>query len=234
MENENVQPTEEQVTTPVEETQITPAEQPTDDQGQAQSTPELTLVKMPDGRMLTPDGAAQEYARLQAEFTRKSQRLAELERKSEEAPKPKPWQQEDFNPQSWEEIMEHAANEAKERLRQEQEAQTTQEREREERLNAEIASIKQIDPTFDEEKVFTFANKRLEQVGISYPSLAAAYKDWKMFEDAQKTAEKRAIEAQKARAADPVSAAPATNNAPAEPPPGLSRSEKLAWYLKNS
>lgn len=49
--------------------------------GQGQGQPKL--YKTPDGRELTADQVAEEYSKLNQEFTRKSQKLAELEKKAE-------------------------------------------------------------------------------------------------------------------------------------------------------
>lgn len=213
--------------------QVTPEVQPEVAPEVAPVEPEVQLQKMPDGRMLTPAAAVQEYAKLQAEFTRKSQENAELKRRLEAPKEPNPWEKPDFQPQSWDEVMRIAAERAKAELKAEQDSLTTRERERAAQLDAEVASVKAIDPALDEERVFTFATKRSEELGITYPSFAAAWKDFKAFEAHEKAIEKRVIEAQKQRAADPVAAAPTTTTTLQEPPEGLSRYEQIQWMAKN-
>lgn len=75
--------------------QVQGGDQPTDQATQEQSNkeaepnnsvevkPEVT-VELPDGRKVTPEQAVEEYKKLQADYTRKSQRLSELEKSAQQ------------------------------------------------------------------------------------------------------------------------------------------------------
>jgi len=90
MENENSDQAQVPAGTESEETKVENTEETTDNQGTEgegqsnkdgeDSTNESKLYDAPDGRKLTADQMYEEYGKLLPEFTRKSQRLAELEK----------------------------------------------------------------------------------------------------------------------------------------------------------
>ena len=234
---EGVQPTP---VTPPEGTPVTPdngqgspATPVTPDNGtDVQPDEVVTLVELPDGRKVTPQVAVEEYKRLQGEFTKKTQELAELKR--DQAPQAKPWQDPSYQPQTWEEVMQIATEEAVNRIRSEDAERTERERAANDALETEIRAIKSVDSSLDSDAVLNFSNKRMETLGIRYPSFSAAYSDYKFMQKQEKLTEKRVIEQKKQREADPVSAG-SPNGAPSsstEYEPGMSLHEKAQMALK--
>lgn len=215
--------------------ETTPTGTPTDvvpDQAPAsvQSDTSLYLVDMPDGRKVTPEAAVEEYKRLQADYTKKSQKLAEFEKPKPEA---KPWEQPDYAPQTWQEVMDAATTEAINRIRAEDSSRSEAEKATQAALDSEINAIKAKDPNLNSDAVFDFANKRTEQLGVKYPSFSAAYQDYKFFEKQEKLTEKRVVEANKQRLADPINAGAAPGGtAPTEYEPGMTLHEKAQMALK--
>lgn len=194
------------------------------------------LVSMPDGRKVTPEVVIEEYKKLQADHTKKSQRLAELEKPPE--PK-KPWQDPSYKPQSWDEVFEHATQEALRRIegqKSEEQARLKAEEAHDNAIKAEIDVIKAKDQDLDAAAVLDFASKRAEDLGIKYPSFSAAYKDFKEFEKKTKQIEKRVVETAKQRALDPVSTTPGAGGSNAvDFEPGMSLADKaIAAFNKKT
>lgn len=219
------------VETPPEGTGAAQAIEETPEQGQAPSDEApVTLVEMPDGRKVTPEVAIEEYKRLQGEFTKKSQRLAELEKPKDT---PRPWEDPNYQASSVAELIQIAKEEAKREMLHEQSSKSEAERAQQAALDAEISAIKAKDANLNEAAVFDFANKRSESLGIKYPTFSAAYSDYKAFQKTEKLIEKRVVEANKQRQADPVSAGAAPSaSAPLEYAPGMSLHEKAQMALQ--
>lgn len=199
----------------------------TPDGGEAQPEPQLNLVKLPDGRLVTGEAAVEEYKLLQAAHTKATQQLAELNR-SKEPEAVKPWQQEGYEPQSWDEVFNQAKEAAIAEIEARQSQKATQEQQAQATLDIEINAIKAIDPNLNENAVLEFANKRANDLGLKYPNFTVAYQDYKMFNKAETLAEKRAIENRKQREQDPINAGASggASNAVGVYPAGASLHEK--------
>lgn len=209
---------------PAPETQVA---QP-NDQGTPEAKPQEPvggLVRLPDGRSVPIAMAEQAFASLQADYTRKSQKAAEYERKMQELQTPK--EPEEFTPQTWADVIEKAKAEAINELQ----ARSQAERQREEQLTAEIDAIKQIDPSLNEEAVYEFANKQNEMFGIAFPNFGSAYKAYKDRQEYEALTERRLLEQIKAKQADPIAATPTSTPSVATPPSNLDRRAKALWLL---
>jgi len=173
-------------------------------EGDDQPTTEMNLVELPDGRKVTPETAVEEYKKLQADYTRKTQRISELE-KQNSTDDAKAWEKEGYEPKDWGEVMENATQEAIRRIESKGFEKTESERVANEQLESEIAGIRQYDKDFDSDAVLKFANKRTEDLGIKYPSFTVAYKDYKSLEKHEKLVEKRIATNKQKRVDDPTS-----------------------------
>lgn len=164
------------------------------------------LFELPDGRRVTPAEAQREWKEnFLPEFTRKSQRLADLEKGGKTDitnPPPemkKEWQDPDYVPKSYAEIVEIAKAEAIQEIQSKQKAEETRIASVRDAINEEVASIKKIDPKLDENVLFAHANK------YGFQSLTAAHQNMKDMQKAVVHTEQKVIKNLKTREADPVS-----------------------------
>lgn len=130
--------------------------------------PEEGKLTLPDGRQVTGEEAVAEYAKLQSEFTRRSQRLAELERKAPANPEPinkpqgeakKPWEDPEWQPKSWAEAMEAQADYLRHKADMERQAEESARNEVVGEIGSQIAEIRKSEPNLDEAKLLAHAQK---------------------------------------------------------------------------
>lgn len=164
---------------------------------------EPVLYETPDGRKVDAATLQKEWKEnFLPEFTRKSQALAEIERKKglnspeDEGPA---WKKPDYVPQNYGEVIELAKQEA---LKEIQNASTA-ERERVESVQKEVDSqlteLKTLDPKLDENALFVHANK------YQFRDLKAAHSNMSDMKKAALEAEQRTVKNLKTREADPIS-----------------------------
>lgn len=188
-------------------------EEPKKDDTSADPIPENPEVKNDEPVLYeTPDGRKVDAATLQKEwkenflpeFTRKSQRLAELESKKDiNSPNNEPeWKKPDYVPQNYAEVIELAKREALQEIqnnaKMEQERITAIQTE----VENQLQEIKKTDPKLDENLLFQHANK------YGFQDLKTAYLNMM---DMKKTAievEQRTVKNLKNRDADPISTTP--------------------------
>lgn len=167
---------------------------------------EPTLYETPDGRKVDAATLQKEWKdNFLPEFTRKSQELADLKRgKDLNSPgKDEPaWRKPDYVPQNYAEVIEIAKREALDDIKNNAKAE-------EDRINAihtavdsEIAELKKIDPTLDENALFQHATK------YGFQSLKSAHLSMTDMKKAVVDAEQRTVKNLKTREADPISTAP--------------------------
>ena len=167
------------------------------------TTPQL--FKLPDGREVDAAGLQREYENLLPEFTRKSQRLAELERGNPTQPitKEEPvWKDPNFQPKDWAEAIEIAKQAALEDIRGEQQAAQAAEADARNRAEAQLTAVKTIDPKVDENALFEHAVK------FGFTDLTHAHANMKAIAEAVVSAEQRTLKNLQTRAADPVATTP--------------------------
>lgn len=212
-------------------------EVPAKDEPVVDPTPEVppkvdepVLYETPDGRKVDAETLQREWKEnFLPEFTRKSQRLAELESgKDLNRPKDEPeWKKPDYVPQNYAEVIELAKREALDEIRNSAKAE-------EERITAvqtavdnEIAELKKIDPKLDENALFVHANK------YKFNSLTAAYSNMSDMRKATLEVEQRTVKNLKTREADPISAG-ANGDLPVDSgydPKEMSQFENASEYL---
>lgn len=137
---------------------------------------EPKLFELPDGRKVDAATLEKEWSEnFLPEFTRKSQRLAEIEGNKKDVNQPKDgepkWKNPEYVPENYAEVIEIATQEAERR----REAKEQEAKERistfRAQIDAEVASLKKVDPKLDEDALFTHANK------YGFSDLTAAYKN---------------------------------------------------------
>lgn len=211
--------------TPVEEVPVEP-------ESPAPVEPEVAaevLYDLPDGRKVNADVLQKEWKEnFLPEFTRKSQRLAEIESgKDVNKPSVEPWRSPDYVPKDYAEVIELAKQEA---IR---EIQTSQQREQERlssiqaAVNSEVQALKSIDPNLDENALFVHANK------YGFGNLKAAHQNMMDMRAVTLEAEQRTIKNLKAREVDPVSSG-ASGGVPDDDgydPSSMSQYQSAAEYL---
>lgn len=191
------------VDTPVE----TPVETPTD---APVVTPEPVLYETPDGRKVDAETLQREWKEnFLPDYTRKSQKLAEIERatapKDQDVPE---WAKPDYVPKSYAEVIEIAKQEALADIERNRAAEIQQRTEIAQQVDAQLTELKTLDPKLDENALFQHATK------YGFRDLKVAHENYKVMRDAVAQAEARAIANIQARGGTPV-AMPAGTPPPA-------------------
>lgn len=224
-------PAEEKKEEPSPEAPETKVEAPADPTPDTTPTVEPVLYELPDGRKVDAETLAKEFKEnFLPEFTRKSQALAEIERKKglnspeDEGPA---WKKPDYVPKDYGEVIEIAKQEA---IRELQNASVA-ERERVEAVQKEVDTqledLKKIDPKLDENALFVHANK------YGFRDLKQAHSNMADMKKALVDVEQRTVKNLKTREADPISTgaggeAPDTSG---YDPKEMSQFEGAAEYL---
>jgi len=209
-----VEPSEENGNVPAEEIGAVeaPSDQSDEEKSQASEKPEATeakTYKLPDGREVDPDTLYKEYAEnLLPDYTRKSQELAKLQKGDEpskinQAPE-KPYQREDWTPESWGQVFELAKAEIRQDFEEREREQVERRKQLEDSVTNELTELKKTDPSLDENSLFLHANSYREKYGVSFPNLTAAYKHMKDVQDLTKAVQQTTVKNITKRA-DPVS-----------------------------
>lgn len=166
VESMDVPPSDDQGNLPVDQPDNTPANggQPTPDP----ATPaEPVMYDLPDGRKVTADELASEFKEnFLPEFTRRSQRLAELEKPPvstiNNQPQPQPenkYADPNYVPQTYEEIIAAAEARAVASIEAREKAQIETRQQVETQVANDIAEIKKTDPNVNTDALFQHAVK---------------------------------------------------------------------------
>jgi len=222
-ENGNI-PAEEMgaVSTPSEQTGeegATNEEASTGENPEATPTTEPELYELPDGRKVDGATLAKEWKdNFLPDYTKKSQTLAEIEKSKQtnQTPEQKPYQDPNWTPKDWPELIEVAKQEIKGDLEAQAKAQAEARAQLEDSIAAELTELKKVDPTLNENALFLHANEYREKYGVSFPNLTAAHAHMKdvqaLTKNVQQTTAKNI-----AKRADPVSASPSATGAKPDP-----------------
>ncbi len=165
------------------------------------------LFELPDGRRVDASTLTKEWKEnFLPDYTRKSQDLARFTKGGDEpkditrpvGDEPK-WKSPDYVPENYAEVIEIATQEAERR----QEAKVAAEAERiatiRGSIEAEVASLKKVDPKLNEEALFTHANK------YGFQDLTAAYTNMVDMRKVVVSTEQRTVKNLKNREAEEVS-----------------------------
>ncbi len=124
--------------------------------------PKVELFDLPDGRKVDAITLAKEFKEnFIPEFTRKSQELAELKKGAlpDNKPKENPYEDPNYTPQTYEEIIKVAEERAIAKLDAREKARVEQQQEIENEVVNQLTEIKKLDSTLNENALFLHANK---------------------------------------------------------------------------
>jgi len=220
MEDESIaaDPSEDNGNVPAEEIGNIPEESPSEqlpkepeksgeESSVAQTEPEL--YELPDGRKVDANTLSKEWKEnFLPEFTRKSQALKSYEsEKTINQPEEKPYQNPDWTPQTYAELIELAKQEVKQDLEQSKIREIEQRKALEDAVVTELTELKKQDPALNENSLFLHANEYRDKYGISFPNLTAAYKHMKDIQSLTKNVQQTTAK-NIAKRSDPVSIVP--------------------------
>lgn len=195
------------VADPAPSPEIPPQDPPADPTpADPNAKPDPILYETPDGRKVDAETLQREWKdNFLPEFTRKSQRLAELERGKDpnSPPTDEPaWKKPDYVPQTYAEVIEIAQAEALAKMKSEAQAETDRVASIQNEIDTQLSEIKKIDPKLDENALFTHANK------YGFRDLKVAHANMTDMKKAVVNTEQRVVKDLKTREADPIAGAP--------------------------
>lgn len=193
-------PVETPVETVVEPQPEVVVETPVETTPEKVETPaEDNLVELPDGRKLPPKEASAVYKELYSDYTQKSQRLAKYEKGDDISNINKPIEKSEWDPQSWEEVIERSKQALREDMEREKQSEIEARQKSEEYVSSQLDEIKKENPKLDENQLFNHALK------YNFQDLKVAYSNMKdMNESIRRASEMTAQNLQK-RSAEPIS-----------------------------
>lgn len=150
------------------------------------------------------------------DYTQKSQKLAAIERGGQQTQQPlnnpnvPKWQDPNYTPSSWGELVELGKQAALEELQSQARAEEEQRSRVVSEVDQQITALKGRDPKLDENALFQHANK------YGFRDLNAAYENMADMRKVVTTVEQRTLQNVKSRSADPVAGGgnPAATGAP--------------------
>lgn len=163
-----------------------------------------TLFDLPDGRKVSAEVLQKEWKEnFLPDYTRKSQKLAEIERGNEKentntrSDEPK-WKNPDYVPENYAEVIEFAKAEALNEIRRASQLENERVSAIQREVDGQISAIKATDPKLDENALFQHANK------YGFQDLKAAHANMMDMRRAVLETEQRTVKNIKGREADPV------------------------------
>lgn len=198
----------EQVVPTEPETPAAPAE-PVEPIAPTPTEPEL--FELPDGRKVDAVTLTKEWKEnFLPEFTHKSQELADLKRGSlPEAPK-SPYEDPNYTPGSYAEIIKAAKEEALLEIEQREKSRIEQSQALENAVIEQLNEVKKVDPQVNENQLFLHAHK------YGFRDLKVAHQNMKDMADLAKKVQQTTAENIQKRA-DPVSVSPGATGASLNP-----------------
>lgn len=209
----SVEPSEEQGNIPVEAPSEQPIEPVTPAEPKEAAQPaepvEPQLYELPDGRKVDGTTLAKEWKEnFLPEFTRKSQTLAEIEKAKNTKPNEpteNPYENPEYVPKNYNEIIQAAKQEAIQQLKAEREAEINNQKAFEEDISNQISELKKTDPSLNTDALFHHSNTYFAKYGVKFPDLKAAYTHMKDVAELTKTVQNATVK-NIAKRNDPVSA----------------------------
>jgi len=174
---------------------------------------ESELYELPDGRKVDAATLATEFKdNFLPEFTRKSQELAQLKNVTPPEPQPSqsPYADPEYIPQSYEEIIKAAEERALQTFEKRETDRVAREQAIETAVATQLAEVKKLDPTVNENQLFLHANK------YGFRDLSIAHQNMKDMNLLVKNVQKQTTENIQKRQ-DPVSVSPGAIGAAPDP-----------------
>lgn len=195
-------PSETPEETPVVVETPTPTEEiPPTDTTPTDQNPTTELYDLPDGRKVDGKTLAVEFKeKFLPDYTRKSQELARLKNKPDPINNPDNANpiSDDWEPQSWGEVLEKAKAEVRNDLIREEQEKAEQAQLVETYVNSQLDEIKKIDPNLNEGQLFSHATK------YGFTDLKSAHLNMKEMQQIRMTSEQNAIKNLNKREAEPI------------------------------
>lgn len=168
---------------------------------EAEPVPEVQLFELPDGRKVDAETLQSEWKNnFYPEYTRKSQELAALKNQPKDEI-PKVYEDPEYVPQTYAEIIQLAKEAALNEIRQTEEQRIEQQKAVENEVIEQLNAVKAIDPKVDENKLFLHANK------YGFRDLKIAYENMKDMSLLAKNVQQTTAQ-NIAKRSDPVSVSP--------------------------
>lgn len=163
---------------------------------------EVELFELPDGRKVDAVTLQSEWKNnFYPEYTRKSQELAALKTQPAKEETKRVYEDPEYVPQTYAEIIEHAKNAALQELSQKEEERIAQQAAVENAVIEQLNEVKTMDPKVDENKLFLHANK------YGFRDLKTAYENMKDMSQLAKNVQQTTAQ-NIAKRNDPVSVSP--------------------------
>lgn len=196
---------------PVVETPAEAGAETTEQPAEPAEPAEPELFELPDGRKVDAETLSREWKENFApEFTRKSQELAALKPDNLPTNTEKPYQNPEWQPQTWQEAIELAKREALGEIEAKEQAKIEQQQAIENAVVTQLTELKAVDPNLNENALFLHASK------YGFRDLKAAHQNMKDFsEQAKKVQSTTATNIAKRN--DPVSVSPGATGARPDP-----------------
>ena len=186
----------------VEAEPVTPAEE---GEPAAPAEPEVELFELPDGRKVDSETLAKEWKEnFMPDYTKKSQELAKLKPSdinSNDKPTPKPFEDPEWQPQTYAELIAIAKEEVRGDLEARERAAAEARQNIESQVVAQLEEVKKVDPSVNENALFLHANK------YGFRDLKLAHQNMKDMSEAIKKTQKVTAD-NIAKRNDPVSIKP--------------------------
>lgn len=194
-----------------EEVPATPSPEtpPAGDKKPDEVTPDAALYELPDGRKVTADVLQKEWKEnFLPEFTRKSQKLADIEKvTTPQDPNQPEWKRDGYVPKSYGELVELGAQQALAAIEERQRAEAAQRQEVAKAVDGQLAALKTKDPKLDEGALFAHAQK------YGFRDLGAAYANLQDMKNIELTTEQRVLK-NAGKRIDPISGGGSQPSAP--------------------
>lgn len=153
------------------------------------------LYDLPDGRKVKPEEVVEEYKKLQADYTRKSQELASFKKAPITNNEP---DAEEWTPKSYEEILAKAEERVFAKMAEQAEAEKQAETFLAGQIDTQMSEVLKLDPKVNQNKLFEHATK------YSIPNLVTAYKNMADMNKAIEATREQTAQNIAKRKADPV------------------------------
>jgi hypothetical protein len=186
--------------TEVEETEVQPEGEAETQEEEVKKTEEAELFELPDGRKVDGSTLAKEWKEnFYPEFTRRSQKLKELESakqevKSDSQEGKSPWDDPNWEPQTWQEVLDAAERKVTEKAVAEKAAAEQAKKSVNDWVESQVAEIRKEEPKLNEDALFSHAIK------YGFYDIKSAYQNMKDMNLAVKHTEKKVVDKLKARA----------------------------------
>lgn len=211
----DVAPSEDNGNVPQEISEDAPSEQPIETETPAEIVEEPTstepeLYELPDGRKVDGEAVAQEYRNLLSDYTRKSQELAAVKAPITETKPTNPLQDPEYIPSDYKTYAQQIKEDTLRELEEREQAREQARQALEDSVVTQLTEIKEIDPTLNENALFSHATK------YRFTDLKLAHQNMRDMNEMAKKVQTATV-ANIAKRNDPVSVSPGATGTKLDP-----------------